>query len=100
MASGMSDGDQEMFEEIPSEGRAQGTSPVLKLLVPASDFNVACQWFESHTLVRYFLGRIPNDSMLRTWVQQVWGPYGIKVENVYNLTKDFFLFHFPEVSQA
>lgn len=67
----MSDGDRETSKEIPFEGRARGTSSVPKLLVPASEFNSACQWFESHTLVGYFLGRIPNDSMLRTWVQQV-----------------------------
>ena len=65
---GMSDGDRETSEEIPSEGQARGTSSVPKLLVPVSEFNFACQWFESHTLVGYFLGHIPNDSMLRTWV--------------------------------
>lgn len=42
MASGMSDGDREASEEIPSAGRAQGTSSVPKLLVPESDFTAAC----------------------------------------------------------
>jgi len=33
----------------------------------------------------YFLGRIPNDNLLCTWVSQVWIPYGVKVENIHKV---------------
>ena len=48
----------------------------------------------------YFFDRIPNNTLLHTWVSQMWSVYGVKVENVLNITKGFSLFQFSNPLHA
>jgi len=86
------DGTKQAPLQVSSKSRARGNVISPQVFIPVKEFYSTYHLFESHTLVGYFIGRIPNDTLLRTWVSQVWSPYGFKVENVQNLTKGFFLF--------
>ncbi|XP_057812612.2 uncharacterized protein LOC131026697 [Cryptomeria japonica] len=66
------------------------------VVLPLPEFDSACQWLESHTLV----GRMPPESVLKDWVNKAWVPHGVRLEMVQNLTKGFFLFCFSEVSHV
>lgn len=43
-----------------------GNTYVLYVDIPIDDFNNACCWLESHTLIGYFLNRIPMESVIHS----------------------------------
>ncbi|XP_057871173.1 uncharacterized protein LOC131077647 [Cryptomeria japonica] len=74
------------------------SSPDVVFLV--QDFDNACDWLEKCTLIGYFVGRIPPESMLHDWVAKAWSPHGVRLNGVQSLTKGFFLFHFSNPSHV
>ena len=83
--------------QVCPQGVQQGTSsPDLVLNIFA--FETACHWLETQTVIGYFVGRTPSESMLHEWVTKAWTPRGIHLEGIQSLTKGFFLFHFGNPS--
>lgn len=68
---GGSNGTREASPQVFSRSGTQGKGYVTQAFIPIEYFIATCQWFESRTLVGYFLGRIPNDALLHSWVSQV-----------------------------
>lgn len=75
-------GTREMYLQVTTKGGTWGKSFICQAFIPIEEFSTTYKWFEIHTLVGYFMGRISNDSLLHSWVSQVWILYGIKIENV------------------
>lgn len=86
--------------QICPESLQRGYTPVPNFFLPLNEFNNTCSWLEGHCLIGYFLGRIPNESTLKGWIQQAQTPSEMKVNCVQNLSKSFFLFQFKEPEQA
>lgn len=70
------------------------------LVLNIQEFESACSWLEKKTLIGYFVGRTPPESMLWEWMAKSCTPQGIQVEGIQRLTKGFFLFHFGNPSQT
>ncbi|KAH9292914.1 hypothetical protein KI387_041903, partial [Taxus chinensis] len=103
LIAGALDNGTETSEEIHPEGIRRGKdtdtpSPDIVLDLPA--FDKACNWFESFSLVAYFVGRVPPEGILRQWIHNHWQPHGVKVEGVQNMTKGFFCFTLPMLNTA
>ncbi|KAH9327959.1 hypothetical protein KI387_000067, partial [Taxus chinensis] len=81
LIAGALDNGAETSEEIRPEGIRRGKdtdtpSPDIVLDLPA--FDKACNWFESFSLVAYFVGRVPLEGILRQWIHNHWQPHGVK----------------------
>lgn len=70
------------------------------IVLPINEFNDACTWLESHTLIDSFWGCNPPKHVLKDWVVKNWNPHEICLEGIQSLTKGFFLFHFSDPSHV
>ena len=73
--------------QVCPEGLSRGN---LDIILPLQEFDAACDWFEHHTLIGYYVGRTPPKAMLREWVNKYWNPHGVCLDAVQNLTKGFY----------
>lgn len=89
----------QMPMQVCSQGVSRGYSS-LDIILNVKEFDSACTWLEQKTLIGYFVGRTPSESMLQEWVTKIWTPQGVHLEGVQSLTKDFFLFSVSNVGQA
>lgn len=99
-AVGVEHGIEQASPQVPSESGIRENFAIPQAFIPIEEFGNTCAWFESHTPAGYFLGQILNDTVLHIWVSQVWSSYGVKVENIQNLIKGFFLFRFFDLVHA
>ena len=70
----------------------------LDIVLNIQDFDNAYEWLEKNTLIGYFLGRTPPESMLKQWIAKHWNPNGIHIDGILSLTKGFCLFWFSNPS--
>ncbi|KAH9310532.1 hypothetical protein KI387_025567, partial [Taxus chinensis] len=80
--SGASNGTtNEATQEVCPKGFSRGNLSPPDVVLPIPEFNAACQWLEQFCLIGYFVGRIPSESMLKSWVNTVWTPHGVRLDS-------------------
>ena len=56
---------EQMPLQVHLEGLPQGNP---NIILPLQEFDATCDWLEKNTLIRYFVGKTPRETMLRDWV--------------------------------
>eukprot|EP00249_Psilotum_nudum_P026542 c32734_g1_i1 orf=43-261(+) len=68
------------MEKISMEG-------VVKVRIDQDHLTLINEWYERHCLIMQFVGRMPPDSSLQSWIWGQWIRRGIEVENVQYLAR-------------
>lgn len=96
-------GENGFVEQISTQVHSQGVPRgnfTPDIILNVKEFDSACTWLEQQTLIGYFVGPTPSESMLREWVSKVWTPQGIYLLGVQSMNKGFFPFSFGNPSQV